>query len=214
LPARQRASARRALQRAERGASDVVPLFNAPADQRGKLFVVRGDALRAIEIRVTDLDIVTRYGFDHYFEVELVTDDSQNHPVVCCVADLPAGMPLGERIHEPVVVSGFFLKSWAYEASSAADDEPVQAAGKRQLLAPMLVARTLHRVAAPDSAGTGLLTSIGLTVLLAMACALVWWFARTDRVALRRARLGGTMLPERIVLEGASNEEQKRQDAE
>lgn len=202
LPARQRTAARRALARAERNASDVVPLFNEPELQRGKLFVVRGDALRAIEIRVTDPDIVARFGIDHYYEVELVTDDSQNHPIACCVAQLPADMPRGERIHVPVVVSGFFLKSWAYSAGARTEQEDTGLPSNRQLLAPLLVARSLRIVAIPDSAARGVATGVGIALLLAVACAVLWWLARGDRGALVRARRGDAPLPERIELDG------------
>jgi hypothetical protein len=215
---RQRTAARRALARAERNASDVVPLFNEPDVQRGKLFVVRGDALRAIEIRVTDPDIVARFGIDHYYEVELVTDDSQSHPIVCCVAELPKDMPRGERIHVPVVVSGFFLKSWAYSAGARAEQEDAELSSKRQLLAPLLIARSLRQVAVPGSATRGVVTGVGIALVLAVACAVLGWLARGDRGALRRARRGDVPLPERIELEGlgiTENEQQRdRQDVE
>lgn len=220
LPARQRTAARRALSRAERNASDVVPLFNEPDLQRGKLFVVRGDALRAIEIRVTDPDIAARFGIDHYYEVELVTDDSQNHPIVCCVAELPADMPRGERIHVPVVVSGFFLKSWSYSAGARAEQEDAEPPSKRQLLAPLLVANSLRVVDVPDSAARGVATGVGVAAVLAVACVVLWWLARGDRGALLRARRGDAQLPERIELDGLDlgmleNEPQRdRQDVE
>jgi hypothetical protein len=218
LPARQRTVARRALGRAERNASDVVPLFNEPGLQRGKLFVVRGDALRAIEIRVTDPDVVARFGIDHYYEVELVTDDSQNHPIVCCVAELPADMPRGERIHVPVVVHGFFLKSWAYSAGVRAEQEDAEPRDKRQLLAPLLVARSLRQVAAPSSAARGVATGVGVAVVLAVACTVLWRWARGDRGALLRARRGDASLPERLSLDGLdireNDQRRDRQDRE
>ena len=98
LDAARRADARRALDQATSGNSDIVPLFNEPASQRGSLVTLRGDALRAVEIRVDDPDVVERFGIRRYYEVEIVTDDSQNNPLVCCVAELPEGMPLGDDI--------------------------------------------------------------------------------------------------------------------
>ncbi len=133
----ERTAARRGLERAAAGVSDIVPLFNSPATQRGKLVTVQGEALCAIEIRVDDPDIVQRFGIRRYYEVEMLTDDSQNNPVVCCVAQLPQGMPLGENIHEGVRVTGFFFKSWGYQPGDTARPEQRQ-------LAPLIVAPTLR----------------------------------------------------------------------
>ena len=36
------------------------------------------------------------------------------YPIVCCVRDLPAGMPTGQQINEQVRVSGFAMKRYAY----------------------------------------------------------------------------------------------------
>ncbi|MEX2113776.1 MAG: hypothetical protein WD845_11360 [Pirellulales bacterium] len=199
--AAERSAARRSLERAAAGASDVVPLFNDPAGQRGKLVTVQGEALRAIEIRVDDPDIVQRFGIRRYYEVEMLTDDSQNNPVVCCVAQLPPGMPLGNNIHEGVRVTGFFLKSWGYRPGGAI-------AGQHQL-APLIVAGTLSRIAPPAADGSGAWIAGGLLVALVAAAIVMFFIRRADRRAMAAAQQARTELPERLSLESFEDDEQE-----
>jgi hypothetical protein len=202
LDPRQQFAMRRALARAQRGVSDVVPLFNEPAQQRGKLFVLRGEALRAIEVRVEDPDIVDRFGIDHYYEVEIFTEDSQNHPLVCCVAELPPDMPRGDNIHEKVSICGFFLKSWAYGAQPRASDaEAKPGAPARQLSAPLLIAKTLEWTPASVGSAHGANAAIALAAAIVASIVVLWYVARGVRRAPRSAGQARESLPERISLD-------------
>jgi hypothetical protein len=192
-PARRNA-ARRALERAKDGASDVAPLFNEPAAQRGALVTLRGAALRAIEVRVEDPDIVSRFDIHRYYEVEILTADSQNNPIVCCVLELPEGFPLGDDIHVGVRVTGFFLKSWAYGLGPDAGDP-----GRRQL-APLIVAPTLSWIPEPAKGGQSLTLAVLLALSLAVAVAVLWYLRRGDRRALADAQ-AARLWPERISLD-------------
>jgi len=128
--------ARRQLARAQEDLMEVAPLFNNSGAQRGKLFVLSGDARRAIKVRVDDPDVKSRFGIDHYYEVEIFTGDSQNNPVVFCLRAVPEGMPIGEDINERVRIAGFFLKSWGYRTAASGKDAKAQ-----KQLAPLLVGR-------------------------------------------------------------------------
>ncbi len=194
LSAAERTAAHRALDQAASGASDIVPLFNNPASQRGKLITVQGEALRAIEIRVDDPDIVQRFGLRRYYEVEMLTDDSQNNPVVCCVAQLPKGMPLGDNIHEGVRVTGFFFKSWGYQPGAAANPRQHQ-------LAPLIVAPTLVRMVPPAGSGQSTLVAGVLLAALVAAAIVMLFIRRADRRALAAAQRARTELPEQLSLE-------------
>jgi hypothetical protein len=187
-----RAAAKRATERAAAGVSDIVPLFNDPASQRGNLVTVQGEALRAIEIRVDDADVIERFGIRRYYEVEMLTDDSQNNPLVCCVAALPEGMPLGNNIHVGVRITGFFLKSWAYR--------PGAATSTRRQLAPLLVARTLSVLEQPSS-GSGTLLGIVLLLALTATAIVMLIIRRADRRALAAARRARVDLPDRLSLD-------------
>ncbi|HVA47330.1 MAG TPA: hypothetical protein VNH11_13255 [Pirellulales bacterium] len=114
----------------------VTPLFNRPDQQRGRLVELTGTARQAVRVRVDDADIVARFGIDHYYEMEIFTDDSQGNPLTFCVRELPKGFPEGGKITEPVRVAGFFFKKWGYRQSEAAQGMP----GGKQL-APLLIGR-------------------------------------------------------------------------
>ena len=64
-------------------------------------------------------DVARRFGIDHYYELDVFTDDSQNNPIVFCVRELPPGFPIGDGLHEPVRIAGFFFKSWSFESRRA-----------------------------------------------------------------------------------------------
>jgi hypothetical protein len=198
--AKARAGAERALKRAAKNVDDVVPLFNEPAAQRGRLLLLSGEALRAIEVRVNDPDIVGRFGIDHYFEVEIVTEDSQNNPIVCCLAALPSDMPLGDSIHENVSVSGFFLKSWAFDAQRTSG---LAAPGdsKRQQLAPLLIGKTLRVIKPPSLAPQSPTLVIGIVVAILLGAALMWQMRRAERRALAKSDRTAASLPERIAID-------------
>jgi len=201
LDAKQRLAVRRALVSAKRNASDIVPLFNEAAAQRGKLFVLRGEALRAIEVRVEDPDIVSRFGIRHYYELEVFTPDSQNNPLVCCVEELPSGMPQGENIRENICITGFFLKTWAFDAVTSTSSTAAQQQPRRQQLAPLLVAKTVVWLPADHSRAQSVSVAIGLVAILALATALVLYLRRADRRALAAARNARVTLPENISLD-------------
>ena len=176
----QQAGVRREQKKAAQNVDDVVPLFNDAEAQRGKLFVLEGDARRAIEIKVEDPDIVRRFGIHNYYEIELFTDDSQNNPIVFCVASLPPGMPQGEDIHERVRIAGFFLKTWAYPIRHTsdglgADGQPLV----RQQLAPLLMGRQSQWF--PKDNARDALSPIVLAVLLGALVLTIAWLWRQRR---------------------------------
>jgi hypothetical protein len=117
----------------------VEPLFNQPQTQHGRLVKLTGTARRAVRVLVDDRDIVARFGIDHYYEVDIFTEDSQANPLTFCVRELPKGFPNGAEISEPVRIAGFFLKKWGYRMSAVdADDKPGTI---RRQLAPLLIGR-------------------------------------------------------------------------
>lgn len=71
-------NAQRELRKAEQGANDVVPLFNHAEEQRGKLLVLRGNARRAIEVKVEDPDIMHHFGIHKYYEMQNYHDNYAN----------------------------------------------------------------------------------------------------------------------------------------
>jgi hypothetical protein len=198
--AKAREAAERALKRAEQNADDVVPLFNEPAEQRGRLLMLPGEALRAIEVRVSDPDIARRFEIDHYYEVEIVTADSQNNPIVCCLTTLPPDMPLGESIHENVIVCGFFMKSWAFDARKSAGDS-AEGGSKRRQLAPLLIGNSLRVVKPPAPAERSPTLAVGIVVAILLGAGLMLLLRRSDRRARASLDRGADSLPEQIAID-------------
>jgi hypothetical protein len=203
--------AREVQSRAANGLFSVAPLFNQPNEHVGELLSLEGTVRRATRIDVgksTDggeSDVARRFGIDHYYELDVFTDDSQNNPVVFCVRELPAGFPLGDGLGELVRIAGFFLKSWSFESRRATlpttpEGTPTPA-GMRQF-APLLVGRgpiILEKAAPATFAYASYVAASLFLLLLAAVWATGWWFARDER------RLKGATLADRFALpEGES----------
>ncbi|MBO7725215.1 MAG: hypothetical protein J6S40_02000 [Thermoguttaceae bacterium] len=99
----------------------VVDLFNRPASFQGVPVTLTGHLRRAQPVLVSDGEIVSLYGIDHYYELCLFTNDSQDYPIIFCTTELPAdpdGRPLplgsGTGYREEVTLTGFLYKPWAY----------------------------------------------------------------------------------------------------
>jgi hypothetical protein len=163
----------------------VVPLFNQPATQRGRLVALTGTARRVEKIFLgpADADITARFGIDHYYQVALFTDDSQRNPLTFCVLELPEGMPYGNVPHygETVTIAGFFFKSWSYPVPKTID--PSQSPGDPKThhqYSPLLIGRSLRwhpPTEPPQDTMTGSVL-VGLFVLLVAVLWIVAWRSR------------------------------------
>jgi hypothetical protein len=182
---RRNALANEVLRRADEGRYSVAMLFNDPEPQIGRLFVFDGLARRAVRVEVPH-DISERYGFDHYYELEVFTDDSQNYPLIFCVRELPESFPVGSDIRVPVRVPGFFFKNWLYNTTGrplsgkATGDGPT---GSQAQFAPLLIGSSpivLQTQQAAPLAGSYVLGGLFVLALVGIWGAAVW-FARDDR---------------------------------
>jgi hypothetical protein len=190
---RQQLALRRMQSTAAAGKFSVIPFFNQPADYRGELVTLRGTALRALKIPMTspldpqaNQDIVQRFGFDHYYEIEIVTDDSQNNPITFCVRELPPGFPTGDRIREPVELTGFFLKSWVYRSqeSQARSAESRNSTERLRQVAPIFVGRQPVRIEVPQMAispWVGFVAGSLFVVVLVAIWLTLWRNRRAER---------------------------------
>jgi hypothetical protein len=174
------------LRRSGRRAESVVPLFNQPDAQAGRLVVLEGTARSVVDVPVDDPAVAARYGISHYYQITLFTfgtpdepdADSQGNPLVVCVERLPLGMPVGDdpKFSEPVRVAGFFLKKWAYPIA--------QPGGKTVLqLAPLVIGQepVWQRAAAGAPAG---IAGASAAVLLVAGVVLVVWLAARPKSAV------------------------------
>ncbi len=170
----------------------VVPLFNDPSRQRGRLVALSGTARQVQRILVSDPEVVARFGFDHYYQMSILTDDSQGNPLTFCVRRLPPAMPTGSdpTYAERVRVAGFFLKRWAYrvEDPEATLDTRVAADSRRQL-SPLLIGREPVWFPEPAPRRSTLAGTIA-GVLFALAVLGLWlgWWRHAQREKRFRAR--------------------------
>ena len=189
-------------------------MFNDAENQAGRLISLDGVARRAVRINVgtssdnSASDASQLFGFDHYYELDVFTDDSQNRPVVFCVRELPVGFPTGAGLKVPVRVAGFFFKSWHYRTQgvpgNSSDEQPTDA--NRGLISPLLIGRAPIAIEAESSkAPLATPLAIGLFLLaFAAVWGLVWWYSHEDRQFRRRMIDPVYSLPNGESLNGAN----------
>ncbi len=182
-------------------ADEFLPLMQDPDAYVGKLCMYRGTAHRVTRIRVTDESLVQRFGFDQYYQIDLMVnlehktkivrpgkdgkpDPNQveritwTHPATFCARSLPEGMPIGENILEPIRFVGFFFKNWGYPTEQIKDDHVQWQA------APMFIGREPFLEASPPSAVSTYAGAIaaGLFVLALTSVWIgVWQLGRGDK---------------------------------
>lgn len=174
---KQRALAREVIRMADKDQYSVAPFFNEPHKHVGQLAVFDGVLRRAIRIEMADDLDAAAAGLDHYYELALFTDDSQNNPLMFCVLDVPPDMPLGDDIRQPVRLAGFFFKNWRYSSRRA--DE-----GNREQyrFAPMFIGRAALRIVpAPAEPIWGWIVGLGFIALVLLIWYAGWRRSRADR---------------------------------
>jgi hypothetical protein len=189
------------IERASEGRYSVAPLFLEAERHVGQLAVVDGRARRAVRVEVGTAadgnqgDIPRRFGLDHYYELEVFTDDSQNLPLVFCVRELPAAFPQGVSIDIPVRIAGFLFKGWRFQRGEA--DAATENGRPRQLVSPLLIGHSpaILEIAPPPGKPGSLVAGLLFAAILVGICCLGWWYARDDRLARARRRQAGLSLP-------------------
>jgi hypothetical protein len=201
------ALAREVVRRAADGRYSVALLFNDPLPQRGRLFVFDGVARRAVRVEVGGVpngdntsDIAQRHHIDHYYELEVFTDDSQNYPLIFCVRELPASFPVGSDIRVPVRVAGFFFKNWLYRTRGPEQSDELadsESTGPHAQFAPLLIGHApivLETAQGRSRAGSFLLGGLFVLALIGI-WATATWFGRDDRRFRERTPAASYSLP-------------------
>jgi len=179
---------------------DLVALLQTPAEHLGEILPVQGTARRITKVQVGDADVLARFGFDHYYEIDLflplagpalrLGNDPKAEknavfhnafPATLLVRRLPPGLAEGENLHETVRADGVFFKTWTYRSKFAGQFGQLQPA-------PLFVAGEPELVAAPPAANAlvGSLVTTALVLSLVGAALAAWWYHRSDRRANRR----------------------------
>lgn len=116
-------------------------LLTEPEQFRGAAVRIDGMIRRITKI-VVDQEAARRRGVESYYEISLFVPIetpiiSQAHgdkstrkefrdayPVVLCSRELPDGVSVGDDLHVPVTVDGFFYKDWAYRSPFMSGEDP------------------------------------------------------------------------------------------
>jgi hypothetical protein len=140
------------LERAAMGPVSYVQLFRQAKEYRGRLVRLSGTVRRAHRLTAPQNQI----GLARYWQLWLNLEDGSNSPVVVYAIDMPAGFPEGMDLHEPISLTAFSYKRWAYQSASGT------------MVAPVILAKSAQRttLARHDRASPPE-TSIGTLVLMA-----------------------------------------------
>jgi hypothetical protein len=174
---------------------DIVPMLEKSEDHFGDVSPVQGLARRVMKVPVSDADIRSRFGIDHYYEIDLFVplgDASlrfgndptgetnpvyrNKFPATLIVRDLPPGFPQGENVHELVATDAVFFKVWNYRSSYTSKFGQLQPA-------PLFVASTA-RVVSTETAGNWITSSLVLVAFalgLGVVVLIGWIYGRDDR---------------------------------
>lgn len=186
--------------------ASIIPLID-PSEHwfrhhRGDPVAIEGTALRVTRIEIDDPLRRRETGIDHYWEVfvfvstppiEVGGKVQDRYPVVCCLRELPAGMPTGSTTNERVRVAAFALKSYAYPLADR------DGTGRRRE-APLLVGGDVTWLRPGPAPGAGVLGWVlaSLAALLAVGLTAVAWKGSIDARKDGRRRRGA--LPESLRL--------------
>ena len=161
-------------------------LFRDPAGERGRLVKLSGTARRVVRVPIEEPSVVSRLGADHYFEIDLVAEQSQGNPLVFCTLSLPDGMPLSgsPSYSQSIQVTGFFLKTWQYPTALSDEEKAAQPGSSRALqTAPLVIGGSplwkpvaVGKKSAPAAAFGGFLALAMIGV-----CLLLWHFRQSDQ---------------------------------
>lgn len=159
------------LQKASIGQVSFNQLFTQPKEFRGDLVTVSGKVHRVIDKKPPD----NSFDIERYSQVVIEPDD-RDYPVVIYCLDLPDGFPRGEKLHEPVTVTGFFYKRWA------------GLGGEKEIMTwPLILSKTVRwqpvvaaNPAAEERAAANNLVS-GLVLAGLASLAVVWFVVRGTR---------------------------------
>ncbi len=98
---------------------------------RGDPVIIKGSAMRTTRVAIEDPFWKAFVGSDHYWEVFVFVETplldvngrmQNSYPIVCCVRELPKGMPAGERVNERVQVAAFAFKRYVYSFEDSRPD--------------------------------------------------------------------------------------------
>lgn len=196
----------------EASSLNLVALLEKPQTHFADIMPVEGVARRVMRIAVNDADIKSRFGIDHYYEIDLFLSlgdaslrfhDPQkdkaktgptyrnSFPATLIARELPAGLAEGENVHQRIRADGVFFKTWAYRSSYTGQFNQLQPA-------PLFITRRPQIVATTSNANwlTGTLVTAAFTLGLAVILILTFVYSRSDRASRTPSRQSPAAQPD------------------
>lgn len=169
----------------EQGSSGTVSftqLFGQPKEFRGDLVTIEGTALRVQPKKAPQND----YGITDY-DLVIVEPSDRAYAVWVYVLDMPDDFPRGDKLREPITVTGFFYKRLA----ALSEDREI-------MTWPVLLAKTVRRrqiVAAapqanPQAELKSLAQGLAIAVLASLVVVLFVFFATRRKTRFRMPSSG------------------------
>lgn len=141
-------------------------LFEQPSVYRGKVITVTGVARRAFDLQAPPND----HGIESYYQLWLQPMGGPTSPIVIYTLELPDGFPSSRvagsdearNIYEPIEVTGFFFKNWAYSTGSAILSAPLVLSKNVKWTPQVAAADAANSSAIPLGPVIGIAAAIGL----------------------------------------------------
>jgi hypothetical protein len=173
--------------------ASVAALLEEPAELQGENLPVEGLARRVMKVAVSDADVRSRFGLDHYYEIDLFLPlgktslrlgsdpTGENSPVyrnsfpaTLIVPELPPGLQEGEVVHQQVRADAVFFKIWTYRSSYTAKFGQLQPA-------PLFVSGRASVIETKQRSNPVVDVLVGtMLVLVAVVFAAgIWWSRRS-----------------------------------
>lgn len=141
---------------------------------RGELVSLSGLVRRAQRVPA----VSNEEGIDSHWQLWLFEDEQADSPIVVYALNLPEGFPEGDGIKEPVNISGYAFKRWAYPAQGGL------------MVAPVMLAKQPSWTPAAPAEPNSQTSSSQIGILVAAGVFLSFMVVRfLSRVPARPARL-------------------------
>lgn len=169
------------LEKSSIGAVSFTQLFAQPKEFRGDLVTLEGTVLRALPKTAAK----NEYGISDFYMLVIEPSD-RAYGIIIHALELPPGFPTGQKLHEPVTITGFFYKRWAHLSED-----------KEIMTWPLLLSKTVrwHPVAADapvaDADMKNLAGGLAIAVLASLVIVVFVFFAtrRKTQFKMPQSRL-------------------------
>lgn len=170
------------LEKSSIGPVSFMQLFAQPKEFRGDLVTIHGTVLRALPKTASQND----YGISDY-NMLVVEPSDRAYGVIVYALELPPDFPTGEKLREPVTITGFFYKRWAHLSED-----------KEIMTWPLLLSKTVRwrpaaGAPAPDAeaAVKNLVGGLAIAVLASLVVVVFVFFAtrRKTQFKMPQSRL-------------------------